>query len=90
MVTALILLKVERKRIKEVADGLLSTPDITEVYSVSGRYDLVAIIRTADNDKLEGIVTGHLLKIDGILETETMFAFRTWSKRDIEALFSVD
>ncbi|AHF93858.1 transcriptional regulator [Opitutaceae bacterium TAV1] len=90
MVTALILLKVERKRIKEVADGLLSTPDITEVYSVSGRYDLVAIIRTGDNDKLEGIVTGHLLKIDGILETETMFAFRTWSKRDIEALFSVD
>ncbi|RRJ96301.1 Lrp/AsnC family transcriptional regulator [Opitutaceae bacterium TAV4] len=90
MVTAIILLKVDRKRIKEVADSLLATPDITEVYSVSGRYSLVAIIRTSDNDKLECIVTDHLLKIDGILETETMFAFRTYSKRDIEALFSVD
>ncbi|PTY08911.1 AsnC family transcriptional regulator [Opitutaceae bacterium EW11] len=90
MVTAIVLLKVERKKVNEVADQLLSTPDVTEVYSVSGSYDLVAIIRTTDNDKLECIVTSHLLKVEGITDSETMFAFKTYSKRDLEAMFDLD
>jgi len=89
MVTAIELLKVERKKIQEVADQLLSIDGIAEVYSVSGRYDLVSIIRAKDNDTLAEIVTNHTLKIDYILESETLFAFRCYSKHDLERMFSL-
>jgi DNA-binding Lrp family transcriptional regulator len=62
---------------------------ITEVYSVSGRYDLIAIVRIKDNETLSDIVTGAMLKLDGIVDSETMLAFRTYSKHDLESMFSI-
>jgi DNA-binding Lrp family transcriptional regulator len=89
MVTAIVALKVDRGRVNDVAAALAAMPDITEVYSVSGRYDLIALIRTRDNETLADIVTGSMLKVEGILDSETMLAFRVHSRHDLEAMFSI-
>ncbi len=89
MVTAIILLKADRQAINDVAESLASVDGVSEVYSVGGRYDLVAIVRVAHNDDLAELVTGRLRRIDGITETETTLAFRAHSRHDLETMFSV-
>jgi DNA-binding Lrp family transcriptional regulator len=89
MVTAIVLLSVARARIGEVADKLASTEGIAEVYSVAGRYDLVAMVRVRTNDELAEVVTTRMQKIDGIESTETLIAFRAFSRVDLEGVFSL-
>ena len=89
MVNAVVLLAVERKKIKEVAETLSEIQGISEVYSVAGQYDLVAIIRAKSDEQLAPIVTERILQIDGITKTETLISFRVYSKHDLEKLFSV-
>jgi DNA-binding Lrp family transcriptional regulator len=89
MITALILINAERTRIKDVAEQLADTDGISEVYSVSGRYDLVAMIRVKTSDELADLVTERLADVDGIEHTETMMAFQVYSRHDLEAMFSV-
>jgi DNA-binding Lrp family transcriptional regulator len=89
MVTAIILLKADRRAINNVAEHLASVDGVSEVYSVGGRYDLIAIVRVAHNDDLAELVTGRLREIDGITDTETMLAFRAHSRHDLETMFSV-
>jgi DNA-binding Lrp family transcriptional regulator len=89
MVTAIILLKVARERINDTAQELSGIEGMSEVFSVSGRYDLIAIVRVKDNDELAELVTGRMRKVEGIIESETMLAFRTYSRHDLEGMFSV-
>lgn len=89
MVTSIILMKVERSKINEVAGQLADMEGISEVYSVSGKYDLVAIARVPSNDALADLVTKKLLTIDSILQSETMLAFKAFSRHDLEAMFNV-
>ena len=89
MTTALVLLNVERNKINEVGEKLAGTDGITEVFSVSGQFDLVALIRVSTNDKLASLITEQLIKIQGITKTETMIAFRTLSKYDIANMFDL-
>ncbi len=89
MVTAIVALKVDRTKVNEVAEKLSDMPGISEVYSVSGRFDLIALVRTRDNEGMAKIVTEALLKIDGILDSETMLAFRSYSRHDLDAMFSI-
>ena len=89
MVTALILLTVKRGRVNEVAERLAGLDGITEVYSVAGRYDLAAVVRVPRNDELADLVTRQMVEIDGIMETETLIAFRAFSRADLEAGFSL-
>ena len=89
MVTSIILISVDRTKINETAQILTAMPGISEVYSVSGDYDLVAIARGKSNDDLSELVTNNLLKIEGILKTNTMLAFKTYSKHDLESMFSI-
>ena len=89
MVTAVILLKVARDRITEIAEALAGMEGISEVFSVSGRYDLVAIARVGSNEDLAELVTGRMLKIEGIQNTETMLAFRAYSRHDLEGMFAI-
>ena len=89
MVTAIILMKVTRERINETAQELSDIGGISEVFSVSGGYDLIAITRVKDNDELAELVTGKMLKVKGITDSQTMLAFRTYSKHDLEGMFSV-
>ncbi len=89
MVTAIILINVERHRVNELAEQLAGVHGISEVYSVSGNYDLIAIVRVESTDALAELVTGHLLKFDGIEKTETLLAFKAYSRHDLEAMFSL-
>ncbi|MBU0966205.1 MAG: Lrp/AsnC ligand binding domain-containing protein [Proteobacteria bacterium] len=89
MVTSIILMNVERSKINETAEKLAETEGISEVYSVSGNYDLVAIARVRSNDDLSDLVTNHLLKIDTIRKTETMLAFKAFSRHDLDAMFAI-
>lgn len=89
MVSAIVLLKVSRERINAVAQELASMRGISEVFSVGGRYDLVAILRVKNNEALAELVTEQLLKVQGILDTETLIAFRAYSEHDLESMFSI-
>jgi DNA-binding Lrp family transcriptional regulator len=89
MVTAILLMKVERGKVSEVAEILAAIPGISEVYSVAGRYDLVAIIRVRHTEDMAKLVTGEVVKVQGIRETETLTAFRAYSRHDLEAAFSL-
>ncbi len=89
MVTSIILINTERGSINEVAETLAEMPEISEVYSVSGAYDLIAVARVKTNDDLSTLVTKNLLKINDILHTETMLAFQVFSRHDLEGMFSL-
>lgn len=89
MVSAIVLLKIERGQINRVAQTLAEVSGISEVFSVAGRYDLVAVLRVADNAALADLVTEKMLKVDGILDSETLIAFRVFSRHDLEAMFSI-
>ena len=89
MVTAIVLLDVDRDQINPVAEQLAELPGVTEVYSVAGRYDLAAIIRTRTNDELAEVITTRIRQVVGIRDTETLIAFRTYSRHDLDAAFSL-
>jgi DNA-binding Lrp family transcriptional regulator len=89
MVTSIILMNVERSKINDVAEKLAETPGISEVYSVSGNYDLVAVARIRTNEDLADLVTNNLHSIPYILRTESMLAFKAYSRHDLESMFSL-
>jgi DNA-binding Lrp family transcriptional regulator len=89
MVSAVILLVVEKDKVNEVAEQMVDLKGITEVYSVAGQYDLVAIARVKDNAAIADAVTRQMLKIDGIIRSETLISFRVFSRYDLDRIFSI-
>jgi len=89
MVSAIVLLKVETGKINELAQSLADHEGVSEVYSVAGQYDLVAILRVPENDRIAEVVTNHILKSDGLISSETLIAFRTFSRHDLDRIFSI-
>jgi len=89
MVTALVLLNVARDRVNEVAEEITDMEGVTEVYSLAGRYDLAVVIRVKDNERLADVVTKGIRKVDGIEQSETLIAFRVYSRHDLESMFSI-
>lgn len=90
MATAIVLLKIDHRKVTGTAEKLLEIRDVAEVYSVSGRYDLLVIVKSDSIDKIEYVITDELLKTDGIVESETMFAFRSLDKREGGRAIDVD
>ncbi len=89
MVTAIVLLSAAKDKVNPAAEALSRVEGISEVYSVAGRYDLAAIVRVHDNEKLAEVVTEQIRKIDGLIASETLIAFRSFSKHDLERIFSI-
>ena len=89
MVTALVLLNLNRNQIKDVSQKLVDMQEVSEGYSVAGRYDLVAIIRVKNNEQIADTSTGKFSKLEGITATETLIAFNTFSRHDLELMFSI-
>jgi len=89
MVTAIVLTNCEREHINDVSQQLLSFKGVTEVFSVAGQYDLVAILRVQNNEQIAELVTEHLRGIEGIAHTQTLMAFKVFSKFDLENMFSI-
>jgi DNA-binding Lrp family transcriptional regulator len=89
VVTAFVLMKVERPRLRSIADDLLAIDGIAEVYSVAGPYDLIAVARIKEHEQLNDLVTEQIAALDGILSTETLIAFRSFSKKDLGLLWDI-
>ena len=89
MVTAIVLINVDHGHVNDVAEQLVDMPGIAEVYSVGGRFDLVAIVRVVDNDGMADLVTNHMLSLQNIKDTETLLAFKAYSDHDLERMFSI-
>ncbi len=89
MVAAVVLMRVERDHIPSVGQAIADIEGIAEVYSVSGDWDLVAIVRVPDWDQIAGVVTEQLASVKGIERTHTLMAFRIYSKQDMEAAFDM-
>ncbi len=89
MITAIVFVKADVARIPEVADAIAGLDGVSEVYSVTGQIDLIALVRVTDHDDVARVVADQLNKVAGVLETETHIAFRTYSRHDLEAAFSL-
>jgi DNA-binding Lrp family transcriptional regulator len=89
MVSAVVLLKCQRNKINTVAETLAGISGISEVFSVAGAYDLVAILRVRNNDALADLVTSEMLQVDGIVDSETLIAFKVFSRHDLESMFEI-
>ena len=89
MLTAIVLIDSDAARIPEVAQKISDVPGVSEVYSVTGDVDLVAVVRVRAHEDLADVIADHLSKVEGVLRTQTYIAFKTYSKHDIEAAFSI-
>jgi DNA-binding Lrp family transcriptional regulator len=89
MLEAVVLINVQAGRMQQVSEALVGREGVHELYSVAGAYDLVAILRTARNERLEELVTGEIASLPGVERTTTLVAFRCLSRRDTQGTFSV-
>jgi len=89
MVTAICLIQARREMVEETAQQLIRLKGVTEVYSVAGPHDLVAILRTPANEDMADLITGSMLRLVGIEKTTTLMAFRAYSEFDLERMFNV-
>jgi DNA-binding Lrp family transcriptional regulator len=89
MVTAFILMNVERGKLPRVAEDLLQIDGVTEVYSVAGPFDLVVVVRVKEHEALNDLVPERIGALEGIESTETLISFRAFSKKDLGLLWDI-
>jgi DNA-binding Lrp family transcriptional regulator len=89
MITALVLINAQRAQVNETAQSLLEIEGVAEVYSVTGEYDLVALLRLPNYDDLAGVVTDHMVRLPGITKTNTLMAFQCYSKADLQQAWDI-
>lgn len=89
MITAIVLVAVDAGRIPEVAQQIAELDGVSEVYSVAGDVDLIAVVRVREFDAIADVIAGRLSKVEGVVHTDTHIAFRAYSKHDLEATFSL-
>ena len=89
MVTAIVLMNADRMQIKDDAQKLVDMYQVTEVFSVAGRYDLIAMVRVKSTEEVADTITEKIGSLQGITATETLIVFQTYSRHDLEHMFSI-
>lgn len=89
MITAIVFVNADVARIPEVAEAIAGIEGVSEVYSVTGQIDLIAMVRVRQHEDVATVVADQLNKVPGVTATETHIAFRTYSSHDLEAAFSL-
>lgn len=89
MLTAIVLIDSDAARIPEVAAAIAELTGVSEVYSVTGEVDLIAMVRVREHDDLADVIADKISKVDGVLRTQTYIAFRTYSQHDLEQAFAL-
>ncbi|WP_182111335.1 MULTISPECIES: Lrp/AsnC family transcriptional regulator [unclassified Actinotalea] len=89
MITAVVLIDADPARIPEIATEVAEVAGVTEVYSVTGEVDLIAMVRVREHDDLADVIADRLSKVDGVLRTQTYIAFRAYSEHDLESAFDL-
>jgi DNA-binding Lrp family transcriptional regulator len=87
VITAIVLISAEKGAIPKLGEDLAAIPGVSEVYSVTGEFDFIAMVRAREHDELADIVTGRIAQTQGVARTHTHVAFRAYSKHDLETLF---
>lgn len=83
MVTAIVMMRTDKSSIPETAETIAGLDGVAAVYSVTGSWDLVALVKVREYDALADAIADQLSKVEGVRETETMLAFRTYSSEDL-------
>ncbi|TNC33021.1 Lrp/AsnC family transcriptional regulator [Mumia zhuanghuii] len=89
MITAIVFINAEVDRIPEVAEQIAALDGVSEVYSVTGHIDLIALVRVRRTEDIADVVADRVNKVAGVRSTETHIAFRTYSQHDLESAFSI-
>jgi DNA-binding Lrp family transcriptional regulator len=89
VITAIVMIAVQSDRIPEVAESIADLDGVSEVYSVAGDADLIAIVRVREFDAIADVIAGRISKVDGVVHTDTHIAFRAYSRHDLESTFSI-
>jgi len=89
VITAIVLVSAATDSIPEVAESLAEIPGVSEVYSVAGGIDLIAIVRVSKFDQVADVIAGQINKVHGVLDTDTHIAFRAYSRHDLEQAFAI-
>ncbi|GAB3114148.1 Lrp/AsnC ligand binding domain-containing protein [Streptomyces calidiresistens] len=89
MITSIVLIKTDVDRIPEIAERIAALEGVSEVYSVTGAHDLIAMVRVPHHDELAEVIPGRISKVPGVVSTETHIAFRAYSRHDLEAAFAI-
>ena len=89
MITAIVMVSVDVNRIPEVAQKIADLDGVSEVYSVAGDVDLIAVVRVREFDQIAEVIAGRLSKVAGVVHTDTHIAFRAYSQHDLDAAFSI-
>ncbi len=89
VITAIVMVSVEADKIPEVAQEIADLDGVSEVYSVAGDVDLIAVVRVREFDQIAEVIAGRLSKVDGVVHTDTHIAFRAYSRHDLDAAFAI-
>ncbi|MHB1862772.1 MAG: Lrp/AsnC family transcriptional regulator [Gemmatimonadaceae bacterium] len=89
MITTIVLIRVEPTQIPNAARMLAGVDGVAEVYSVSGDWDLVAIVRVPEYDQIARVVTEVFPTVPGIQRTQTLTAFRAYSRGDLQQAWDI-
>jgi DNA-binding Lrp family transcriptional regulator len=87
--TAIVHIDCATDSIPEVAEALAAQDGVSEVYSVAGNADLIAIVRVSRFEDIAEVIAGRISKTPGVVNTETYVAFRAYSKHDLEDAFAI-
>jgi DNA-binding Lrp family transcriptional regulator len=89
VITAIVLVTCSTQSIPETAEAIAALKGVSEVYSVAGNVDLIAIVRVKEYDEVADVIAGGISKVSGVLDTDTHLAFRAYSQHDLEEAFSI-
>lgn len=89
MITAIVMISASTDSIVEVAEQIADIDGVSEVYSVAGHVDLIAVVRVRQFDDIATVIAGQINKVSGVIDTETHIAFRAYSRHDLDAAFSI-
>jgi DNA-binding Lrp family transcriptional regulator len=89
VITAIVLLHVDVHAIPETAQAIADVEEVSEVYSVTGDWELVAMVRVRAHEEIADVVTGRIAKVPGVTGTHTMIAFRAYSTNDLDRLWGI-
>ena len=89
MTTAIVLIEAERTALTTLGGQIASIDGVSEVYSVTGEWDFVAVVRVERHEQLARTISGELAALSGLRRTQTMVAFEAFSQHDLEAMFSI-
>ena len=89
MITAIVMIDAATDSIGEVAEAVADLEGVSEVYSVAGEADLIAIVRVREFEQVAEVIAGRINKVPGVVDTDTHIAFRAYSRHDLEATFAI-